>query len=211
MSYKKNTVGLHKTPNSMKKHFIYCVFLSILAVGTFTFTACGDKSGSSSGQSDSDEAEEEEIEYYVSKDGQFKANFWGATPELSSQMVPTEAGDIEMFSYMYEKSATEAFMIAYGDYPSSLIEGNDPYVLIEGARDGALETCTIESNKKLKVNGFPALRTYAIDEIQNYYYVYEVVLAKNRLYQVMALRDGSYPDDATVEEFLDGFVITMKE
>lgn len=195
---------------------MYAIFLSILAVGTFSLNSCGMMGGKDTETSESDtddtedDAEEPEVDLYSSKDGKFKVNFPG-TPEISSQMVPTEAGDIEMFSYMVEKSATEAFMIAYGDYPSSMIDGNDPYDLIEGARDGALEKNVIESNKRMKVDGFPGTRTFAYDSTQNLYYVYEVVLANNRLYQIMAVRDGDYPTDKTIEDFMDSFTITMKK
>ncbi|PKP01960.1 MAG: hypothetical protein CVU11_13620 [Bacteroidetes bacterium HGW-Bacteroidetes-6] len=201
----------------MKKNFIYVVFLGLLAVFTLSLNSCGNQKADSDdtevtddSNNDSDDARAEDEDYYVSKDGKFKVKFPG-TPEVSSQMVPTDAGEIEMFTYIYEKSATEAYMVAYGDYPSSLIDGSDPKELLEASRDGALETSKIDGNEDLKVNGFPAIRTRAIDVEQNFYYIYEVILAKNRLYQVMIVRDGDYPSDSVVADFIDDFVITMKK
>lgn len=201
----------------MKKNFIYVVFLSFLAVFTFSMSSCGslksdsdDTEVSDNKDADEDDAPAEDDDFYVSKDGKFKVKFPG-TPEVTSQMVPTDAGEIEMFTYIYEKSATEAYMVAYGDYPSALIDGADPYELLEASRDGALETSKIEDNKDMKVNGFPAIRTKAIDVEQNFYYIYEVILAKNRLYQVMIVRDGDYPSDSVVSDFVDDFEITMKK
>jgi hypothetical protein len=197
----------------MKKNFIYVVFLSFLAVFTFSMSSCGNlKSDSDDTEvADNDDVDEAEADdFYVSKDGKFKVKFHG-TPEVTSQMVQTEAGEIEMFTFIYEKSATEAYMVAYGDYPSSLIDGADPYELLEASRDGALETSKIEENKNMKVDGFPAIRTKAINVAENYYYVYEVILAKNRLYQVMIVRDGDYPSEDVVPDFVDDFQITMKK
>lgn len=193
----------------MKKNVVYALFLGILAVTGLSFSSC---SGNASDAKDKTEevADTEEEEFFISKDGQFKARFPGE-PTRDSQMVPTEAGDIEMISFVYEKSATEASMIAYSDYPSSLVDGQDPMTLLGSARDGSLEGNFVESNKEIKVGGWPAIRTKAIDKTQNLYYVLEVILAKNRLYQLLMVRDGSYPTDEAIEEFMDTFVITMKK
>lgn len=206
----------------MKKSVIFPLLMIFMIFSCNFFVSCGNKAANDteananadedSDKEDLEDEEEDEVpELFISKQGKFKADFMGGRPKQTSEMVPTDAGNIEMFSFVYEKSATEAFMIAYGDYPSALVEGQDPYGLIESARDGALEGSTQEDNEKLKVNGFPATRTYAFNPTNNIYYVYEVILAKNRLYQVMAARDGDYPSDNTVERFVDGFTITMKK
>ncbi|KAF5032823.1 hypothetical protein DSECCO2_613150 [anaerobic digester metagenome] len=196
----------------MKKNFIYALLLGILAVTGLSFSSC---SGNASDAKDNTEEvadvdADEDDDYFVSKDGKFKARFPGE-PTRDSQMVPTEAGDIEMISFVHEKSATEACMIAYSDYPSSLVEGQDPMTLLGSARDGSLEGNFVESDKEMKVGGWPAIRTKAIDKTQNLYYVLEVVLANNRLYQLLMVRDGSYPTDEAIEEFMDTFVITMRK
>lgn len=196
----------------MKKNFIYAVFLGFLAVAGLSFVSCSGKSSQAETSTDAvkEEAEDEAEDMFVCKDGQFKANF-PSKPEYSTQMVPTEAGDIEMISYVYEKSATEAYMIAYSDYPSKLIDGQEPMDLLKSARDGSLEGMEIENNQEMKVSKWPAIRTNAVNKAENLYYILEVVMAKNRLYQVLMVRDGTYPSDNAVEDFMDSFVITMKK
>lgn len=192
----------------MKKKLVYALFLGFLAVTGLSFNSCGGSSTET--KETNEEVTEAEEELFVSKDGQFKVSFPG-DPQRDAQMVATEAGDIEMISFVYEKSATEASMVAYSDYPSSLVDGQEPMTILTNARDGSLEGNFVESNDDIKVNGWPAIRTKAIDKTQNLYYVLEVVLAKNRLYQVLMVRDGSYPTDEAIEEFMDSFVITMKK
>ncbi|HBG69359.1 MAG: hypothetical protein A2W93_16100 [Bacteroidetes bacterium GWF2_43_63] len=195
----------------MKKKLFYALFLGFLAVTGLSFNSCsGNASDDGKNSEATTDTEAEEEEMFVSKDGQFKAFFPGE-PQKDAQMVATEAGDIEMISFVYEKSATEASMIAYSDYPSSLIDGQEPMTILGNARDGSLEGNFVESNDEMKVNGWPAIRTKAIDKTQNLYYVLEVILAKNRLYQLLMVRDGSYPTDDAVEKFMDTFEITMKK
>ena len=193
----------------MKKNLVYALIFGFLSVTCVSFSSC---SGKPSDEKDNTEkvVGTDEEEYFVSKDGKFKARFPG-DPTRESQMVPTEAGDIEMISFIYEKSATEAYLVAYSDYPSSLIDPANPMILLENARDGSLEGNFVESNKELKVNGWPAIRTKAIDKVQNMYYVLEVIMAKNRLYQLLIVRNGSYPSDESIKDFMDAFVITMKK
>lgn len=195
----------------MKKNLFYALFLVTLTVTGLSFSSCSNSNPDSQNKTeDVNDVDVEEEDLFVSKDGKFKANFPGS-PTRDVQMVATEAGDIEMISFVYEKSATEASMIAYSDYPSSLIDAQDPMSILKNARDGSMEGNIVESNDEMKVNGWPAIRTRAIDKTQNLHYVLEVVLAKNRLYQILMVRDGSYPDDAAVEEFFDTFEITMKK
>ena len=47
-------------------------------------------------------------EMYESEDGRFKVNFLGATPEISTESVPTELGDIEITMFL---SFRKAFFI----------------------------------------------------------------------------------------------------
>jgi len=194
----------------MKKNFIRILFVGIFAFSTLSFISCGNKA-SNNDKDDKDNVETEESKnYFSSKDGMFKANFPGQ-PTQESQMVQTDVGKIEMFTFTYERSATEVYMIAYSDYPSSSIDKQDEMELLKSAKDGALGGNIVESNKEMKVNGWPAIRSKAIDKQSNTYYIYEVILAKNRLYQVFMIRNGSYCSDESVKDFLDTFIITMKK
>lgn len=169
--------------------------------------SCGQAKSNSENNGDKEKAVENK---FTSKDGQFAANF-PTDPKRSSDMVPTEAGNIEMISYTYEKSATEAWMVAYGDYPSALVDGQDAGTLVKSARDGAFgETPNIEKEKSVTNNGFEGIYSKGKSS-DGYYVIYEAFLAKNRLYQIMIIRDGSYPAEEDEKSFLESFEITMKK
>ncbi len=144
-------------------------------------------------------------ETFESADGHFKIFFQGA-PTISDETVPTEVGNIEMKTFMYEKSITEAFMVAYSDYPSALIELSDPQTLLQGGKDGALGSLgisTLDEEREIELDGNPGL--YFKGNNSSYYVVYEVYLVDNRLYQVAILRDGSYPSQEDVDSFIGTF------
>lgn len=183
----------------MKKIFL------LLMVAAVAFSC-----GQAKSNSEQDGNKEKSVEKFTSKDGQFSAYF-PTDPKRSSDMVPTEAGNIEMISFTYEKSATEAWMVAYGDYPSSLVEGTEASTLVKSARDGAFgDNPSIEKEKSITNNGFDGIYTKGKSG-DGYNVIYEAFLAKNRLYQVMIIRDGSYPTDDDEKAFFDSFEITMKK
>ncbi len=146
---------------------------------------------------------------FICTEGKFEIYFWGIVPEKAVQMVDIESGNVEMVSYMYEKSFDEAYIIAYSDYSDSVIGACSPSIMLENARMGALESCNISSSKQRKVNGFPSVRTYAYQPDMNEYFVYEVILAKNRLYQIIALKKGQNIDRQTVKDFFGSFRTSM--
>ena len=143
-------------------------------------------------------------EKYTSEDGKFKVNFLG-TPTVEKKDIPTEVGNIEMTSFSYEKSATEVFMIAYSDYPSEMVKASEPDVLLNGAREGALSSmgATMESQEKITLDGNPGYQFKAV--AGTYYMVYKIFLKDNRLYQILMMRDGSYPSNEAVESFIGSF------
>ncbi len=144
---------------------------------------------------------------YTSESGNFKINFPG-TPEVANEKVPTEVGDIQMYTFMYEKSITEAYMVAYSDYPSALVEASNPKDLLQGGKDGALSSLAIDDldeEKDISINGYPGLYFKGKSTSNTYHVVYEVYMVENRLYQVAILRDGTYPDNDNVKDFIKTF------
>ncbi|MFH2094757.1 MAG: hypothetical protein ABIJ16_03575 [Bacteroidota bacterium] len=143
-------------------------------------------------------------EEYTSADGNFSIKFPG-NPTVESQNVPTEVGDIEMVTFMYEKSATEVYMVAYADYPSALIELSNAEDLIQGAKEGAIGEMGLQitDEEKVDINGFPGISFYA--DNGDYYVAYDIYLVDNRLYQVALMRDGGKPKKDAVDSFLGTF------
>ena len=127
---------------------------------------------------------------FYSEDGKFKINF-PVQPVKTNQNIPTEVGEIKMTMFMYEKSLTEAYMAAFNDYPEDLVAVSDPYVLLEGAKNGAVQNlgATIYEEKKITVQGYPAY-DFKGSGANNLKVVARIVMVDNRLYQAMYLKQG---------------------
>ncbi len=198
-------------------------FNSLFIAGLFLLASCGgpdmselqdalDELDENLENLDMDDAvnevvEEAETDAYMSKDGKFSINFPG-TPTVESQKVATEVGDIEMVTFMYEKSATEIYMVAYSDYPSAMVEMSDPKTLLTGAKEGALSSygAKVTEENDVELDGNPGMTFKANSD--SYYVTYEIYMVGNRLYQIVILRDGSYPTDEAYNSFIKTFKLT---
>lgn len=163
-------------------------------------------------------AEVEELEeetasgdLFSSKDGRFKIKFQGS-PVESSDIIPTEVGNIEMVSYLYEKSVTEAYMVAYSDYPSQLVESSSVEDMLIGARDGSsgnLGITSFDLDEEIEIEG--NLGRYFKGSANSIYAEYKLCLVGNRLYQIAILRDGSYSKPENADEFFNSFELMSDE
>jgi len=196
------------------------IFLVATIAGVSMLSACGDRMTDAEIQAAIDnvsenmeEELEEEDNLFVSEDGNFSVDFLGQTPSESSSNVPTDVGDVEINMFMYEKSVTEALMVAYSDYPSEMIDESDGAdKLLQGAKNGALGNLNIfssDTEKEIEIDGHPGL--FFTGNNGQYYVTYEVYLVHNRLYQVAILRDGSYASDEDRNTFLGSFKLTNGE
>lgn len=150
----------------------------------------------------------EEGDLFTSKDGKFKINFSG-TPTQSSDIIPTEVGNIEMTSFMYEKSATEAYMVAYNDYPSEMVKNSSVDDLLDGAKNGSSSSLGItkfDIDNKMEIEGNPGRHFKGTNG--SYYAEYKLFLKGNRLYQIALIRDGSYATPERAEAFFGSFALT---
>lgn len=145
---------------------------------------------------------------FTSEDGHFTITFPGE-PSDTAQSVPTEVGDIEMVQYMYQKSVTEVFMVAYSDYPSSMVNESNAEDLLAGGKTGALNSLGIvstDTDESIEIDGHPG--NYFTANNGQFFVAYEMYLVNNRLYQIAILRDGSYPSQAEVDAFTKTFALT---
>ncbi|PLX02934.1 MAG: hypothetical protein C0594_11405 [Marinilabiliales bacterium] len=151
---------------------------------------------------------------FVSEEGNFKVNFPG-TPSSESSSVPTEVGNIEMVQFMYEKSATEIYMLAYSDYPTAAVDASNPAELLANAKGGFINEMgmTIEEEKEVKIGENPGIyfKAHAKTDQGNFYATVADYIVKNRLYQVAILRDGSYADADDASSFIDSFELITEE
>ncbi|MCX7743753.1 MAG: hypothetical protein N2167_04220 [Flavobacteriales bacterium] len=146
-------------------------------------------------------------EKYFSADGKFKIMFPG-NPVRTEEKVPTDVGDITMVMFMFEKSQTEAFMVAYSDYPVEMMQGLDPYQLLDGSKNGVLSNfgATELNLKKFRIKSFPAITFEG--KGTSYCTSYLLVLRNNRLYQAGILKAGSLPSKKDVKSFIGSFELT---
>ena len=142
---------------------------------------------------------------FESADGKFKINFNGE-PTVSSDMVPTDVGNIEMTSFLYEKSVTEAYMVAYNDYPSEMVEASSVADMLDGAKNGSASSMNItmfDLEENIEVEGNPGRHFKGNNG--SYYVEYKLFLKGNRLYQIAIIRDGSYATPERTKEFFGSF------
>jgi hypothetical protein len=145
---------------------------------------------------------------FISEDGKFKVCF-GGKPTVSAQKVPTEVGDIEVHMFIYEKSATEIYLVGYSDYPSELISQSNQSEVIKGAQTGVVSElkAKITEEKNVRVAGNDGIWFRANSD--QYFITYKLFLSKNRLYQLGMVRDGSHVTDLAVRGFMDTFELVQ--
>lgn len=156
------------------------------------------------------ELEEADDDLYYSEDGKFKVKFAGE-PKVSSDIVPTDVGDIEMMSFLYEKSITEAYMVAYSDYPTAMVEQSSVKDMLIGAKNGSSGNMGITSfdlDKEVEMDGNPGM--YFKGNANSIYAEYKIFLVGSRLYQIAILRDGSYATPERSDEFFNSFKLVEK-
>jgi len=156
------------------------------------------------------EVEEADDDLYYSEDGGFKVKFAGE-PKVSSDIVPTDVGDIEMMSFLYEKSITEAYMVAYSDYPTAMVEQSSAKDMLIGAKNGSSGNMGITSfdlDEEVEMDGNPGM--YFKGNANSIYAEYKIFLVGSRLYQIAILRDGSYATPERSDEFFSSFKLVEK-
>lgn len=143
---------------------------------------------------------------FKSATGKFSVMF-PKKPAEDVQDVPTDVGNIKMYSFMAEVSETKVYMVAYSDYDEKLMEGADSYVVLRGSRDGVVTNfqAKIDTEKEGKFQNYPCIDFTASGD--TYFTSYKLILAKNRLYQVGILKVGSAVSKSD-QSFISSFKIT---
>ncbi len=147
-------------------------------------------------------------EAFASETGQFSI----AAPapfEETQQSVETPVGPVDIYTFTAETDDT-AYVVAYSDYPSEIIEQTDPQVLLDSSRDGAVANLggTLVSEEVIDLEGNPG-RSLIINATANQNQAAtinsRIYLVDNRLYQVLVVvpEGESTPEES--ESFLDSF------
>lgn len=152
---------------------------------------------------------------YEFKDSNFKAYF-PEKPLEQSQKVPTAVGELNVNMFMHQ-GTEEMYMISENQYPSDMVDYSDKEkvkAMLKGALEGGYNnmaaqsgaTANIESQEYFMFKGkYEAIRGKAI--VGGLYSENFIVLNGNKMYQVMCLGMGKYPDSKTAKKFANSFEI----
>lgn len=148
--------------------------------------------------------------------GRFSIQTPGPMQE-SQQQVQTEAGAVELYMFLYEKSASEAYIASYSDYDSGLTALADPEDILDGSRDGAVGNMggILDSESRISIqdpagNAHPGrdLVISAVVEGRSVSARMRIFLVNNRLYQVMGLEESDTGVSPAIVAYLDSFKLT---
>ncbi len=157
---------------------------------------------------------------YTAPDGAFTVRL-PDEPEVQNETVPTEAGDIQIAMYLVEKN-DRAVMLSHNEFPAAIADaiaaGDDTFIqgILDGGRDGAVSNVsgTLQDEKQITVDGFPGREfTFNVDSSASptgdaITGIARVILATDRLYQLISLTNADETDPALVQAFFDSFQLT---
>lgn len=147
---------------------------------------------------------------FRSPDGKFTVRLPGQ-PREQEQPVSTTAGAVMLRSYTVNLGS-RAFLVSYADYPEKAVDATNPTLILNGARDGMLNQIRARrlSERKVRVQGNYG-RSVEADltgsggmELRA---SVRIVLAKNRIYQLIAITPTAEAGAAEVKEFLESLRI----
>jgi hypothetical protein len=154
---------------------------------------------------------------FTAPDGSFTVRM-PAEPEAQTETVPTEAGDIEMAMYLTEGD-DRMVMLSHNGFPPMIADviasGDDATIqsLLDGGRDGAVSNVggALQDEKQITVAGFPGREfSFTVDSGASptgeaITGIARVILATDRLYQLISLTTADETDPALVQAFFESF------
>jgi hypothetical protein len=150
------------------------------------------------------------IEEFSSEVGQFTI----ATPapfEETQQSVETPVGPVEIYTYTAETDES-AYVVAFSDYPSQMIEESEPEMLLNSSRDGAIDNLggTLIQEEIIDIEGHPG-RSLVIsaDTTTDEATIINsrIYLVDNRLYQILVVSPEEHETKAVTKSFLESFAL----
>ncbi|HWP60408.1 MAG TPA: hypothetical protein VNL14_21105 [Candidatus Acidoferrales bacterium] len=128
------------------------------------------------------------------------------TPTPQPQRVNSPAGAIDLYMFVVAHDGAE-YMVAYNDYPETMVKGTNPEKVLDGARDGIIANVRgrLLSETKITLQQFPGRELkLSLPEgaraLQTRLY-----FVKNRLYQVGVLAVEKDLSSRDIVKFLDSF------
>ena len=158
---------------------------------------------------------------YNAPDGSFTVRM-PKEPTVAQQTVATAAGDIAISMYSVEKGDATV-LVGVNAFPQSIIDqmasGDQTVIksMLDGGRNGAITNVngTFQSERDVTMNGFPGREfTFTIDGAntpngKTMLGTARVILATDRMFQLITLEPQDTADAAMVQQFFDSFQITI--
>jgi len=147
------------------------------------------------------------FEQFNSSEGSFSV-FLPKKVIPSKETINTAAGPITACSFS-AKAKHHQFMVAFSDYPENAIKSSTPELMLNGARNGSVRNIqgTLLSETFVTINGYPG-RDLRIEGPQKTIIVTRLILANQRLYQVMILCRPDHSFDKIIDKVIQSFSIT---
>lgn len=160
---------------------------------------------------------------YTAPDGAFTVRL-PDDPEVQSESVPTEAGDIQIAMYLVENN-NRAVMLSHNEFPAAIAEaiaaGDDTFIqgMLDGGRDGAVGNVSgaLQDEKQITVGGFPGREfTFSVDSSASptgdaITGIARVILTTDRMYQLISLTAADETNPTLVQAFFDSFQLANNQ
>jgi hypothetical protein len=132
-----------------------------------------------------------------------------AQPTITEQQVDASIGPLE-FNTAHADAKYIQFVVGYTDYPAAYIAATDPGTLLDGASAGFAGSINGKqlARTAFAFRGFEA-RDVLVKVSRKMYVSCRILLAGNRLYQIIAVSNAHHIKDAKVKHVLDSFRVTQ--
>ncbi len=142
---------------------------------------------------------------YSSPEGEFSVLMPG-TPTKQIRSVQTASGPLDAHMFLVEHGGV-AYMVAFSDYPTMVIQDRPSQLILDGARDGAVANANgkLLGESMVSLNGHQG-RELDIEPMGGKVTIRaRIFLVDHRLYQVMVLTPKGKDFSGDVRKFLDSF------
>jgi hypothetical protein len=146
---------------------------------------------------------------FTSPEGDFVVSFPGEPKSIDTPVSLPDGSKVSVTSYAVERG-DGAFLVAFADYPVKLVNA-DPTVVLEGARDGALQNVqgTLATSAATSLGAVPGIAFTGTMAANNGVLTSRIFLDGVRLYQVFSVGDAASSSlTADTAAFLDSFKLT---
>lgn len=146
-------------------------------------------------------------EKFSSSQGAFSVLMPG-TPTEQIRTANTAFGSIDVHMYLLEQTDV-VYMVAYSDYPNTVVQGRTPDMILDGARDGAVANAQGKLLRELiiSLDGHEGRELHIETAGGKATIKARIFIVGRRLYQEMVLTPKEETFSTNVNKFLDSFTL----